>query len=125
MAEDDQKVGYRRPPLATRFKPGQSGNPSGKRKARPTVSQRLDRILAEVVPVTEGGKSKRMPKEEVFLRQLVTRAIGGDRQSARLILDYLERRQEKAPAAGRATDDFLMSELINLLDGEKSDECAA
>lgn len=119
MEEEDQKVGYRRPPVATRFKPGRSGNPSGKRKARPTLSQRLDRILAESVQVTEGGKSKRMSKEEVFLRQLVTRAIGGDRQSARLVLEYLERRQEKVPLeAGRATDEFLMSELMNLLDGE-------
>ena len=120
MAEEDKKVGYRRPPVATRFKPGQSGNPSGKRKARPTLSQRLDRILAEIVPVTEGGKSKRMTKEEVFLRQLVTRAIGGDRQSARLVLDYLERRQaSNASTAAGATDEFLMSELVNLL-GEKS-----
>ena len=29
--ENDYEVGYRKPPLATRFKKGQSGNPSGKR----------------------------------------------------------------------------------------------
>lgn len=120
MEAGNEKVGYGRPPVASRFKPGQSGNPSGKRKARPSLSQRLDRILAEIVPVTEGGKSKRMPKEEVFLRQLVTRAIAGDRQSARLILDYLQRRQESAPpGAASATDEFLMNELIDLLEGEK------
>lgn len=118
MASD--KVGYGRPPIATRFKPGVSGNPSGKRKATPTLSQRLDRILAESVNVTEGGKSKRMAKEEVFLRQMVTRAIGGDRQFGRLLLDYLERRQENAPSgAASATDDFLMSELASLLGTEK------
>lgn len=121
MDEDDNKVGYRRPPVATRFKKGESGNPSGKRNARPTLSQRFDRILAEIVPVTEGGKSKRMTKEEVFLRQLVTRAIAGDRQFARLLLDYLVRRQASAPSdAPRATDDFLMNELVNLL-GEKTE----
>ena len=119
MTEGDNKVGYRRPPVANRFKPGASGNPSGKRKAKPTLSQRLDRILGESVSVTEGGKSKRMTKEEVFLRQLVTRAIGGDRQFSRLVLEYLERRQEKAPPeATSATDEFLMSELISLL-GDK------
>jgi hypothetical protein len=122
MAEGDQKVGYGRPPVATRFKPGTSGNPSGKRKARATLSQRLDRILAEGVSVTEGGKSKRMTKEEVFLRQMITRAIGGDRQFGRLLLDYLERRQENAPAeAASATDEFLMTELISLLGGEKTE----
>src|SRR5579884_3866022 len=121
MAEDDQRVGYGRPPVATRFKRGASGNPSGKRKARPTLSQRLDRILGEIVPVTEGGKSKRMAKEEVFLRQMVTRAIAGDRQFGRLLLDYLARRQDGAPPeAKNATDEFLMSELIGLLGKEQS-----
>lgn len=121
MAEDSYKIGYRRPPLATRFRPGQSGNPSGKRKPRPTLSQRLDRILAETVPVTEGGKSKRMSREEVFLRQTVTRAIAGDRQAGKLVLDYLQRRQETAPGeASHATDEFLMNELINSLAQEES-----
>ena len=41
---EGEKVGYGRPPVATRFKPGMSGNPSGKRKAKPSLSQRLDRI---------------------------------------------------------------------------------
>lgn len=121
MAEGDHKVGYGRPPLETRFRPGASGNPSGKRKAKPTLSQRLDRILAESVSVTEGGKSKRMTKEEIFLRQMVTRAIGGDRHFGRLLLDYLERRQESAPAgAATATDEFLMSELVSILGGEQA-----
>ncbi|MEQ7874523.1 DUF5681 domain-containing protein [Sphingomonas sp. ASV193] len=119
MADDNYQVGYRRPPLASRFKPGVSGNPSGKRKAQPTLSQRLDKILAENVSVTEAGKPKRMTKEEVFLRQLVTRAIGGDRQFGRLVLEYLERRQASIPAgAASATDDFLMGELRSLLDAE-------
>ncbi|MFM2257093.1 MAG: hypothetical protein RIQ28_940, partial [Pseudomonadota bacterium] len=33
----DYEVGYCKPPVATRFKPGQSGNPAGaKRKVAPT-----------------------------------------------------------------------------------------
>ena len=119
MSDDDEKVGYCRPPVANRFKKGQSGNPSGKRKPRPTLSQRLDRILAEKVQVTEGGAAKRMDKEEVFLRQMVTRGIAGDRQFGRLLLEYLVRRQASAPAEGSsATDEFLMSELLTILTGE-------
>jgi hypothetical protein len=122
MADKDHEVGFRQPPLHSRFKPGQSGNPSGKRKPRATLSQLLDKILAERVPVKEGGKAKRMAKEEVFLRQMVTRAIGGDRQFGRLLLGYLERRQDSAPTGtASATDEFLMSELVSLLGGEKSE----
>lgn len=122
MADEEPRVGYRSPPVATRFKPGRSGNPSGKRKPRPTLSQRLERILAEKMSVAEGGKSKRMPREEVFLRQTVTRAINGDRQFGKLLLDYLQRRQETSPTEARnATDEFLMGEIISILGGEKSE----
>ena len=120
MADEEERVGYRRPPVATRFKKGQSGNPSGKRKPKPTLSQRLDRILAEKVQVTEGGTAKRMDKEEVFLRQMVTRGIAGDRQFGRLLLEYLVRRQAAAPAESpNATDEFLMNELLTILTGEE------
>src|SRR5438309_1503528 len=100
MSDNDEKVGYGRPPVGTRFRKGVSGNPSGKRRPRPTLSQRLDAILSEKVQVTEGGTAKRMDKEEVFLRQMVTRGIGGDRQYGRLLLDYLVRRQAAGPAQG-------------------------
>jgi hypothetical protein len=119
MSLTDDKVGYRRPPVATRFKKGVSGNPSGKRKPLPTLSQRLDRILAEKMRVTDGGTAKRMDKEEVFLRQMVARGIAGDRQFGRLLLEYLLRRQATTPAAGTsATDEFLMTELLTMLTEE-------
>lgn len=120
MSDESEKVGYGRPPIASRFKKGVSGNPSGKRKPRATLSQRLDRILAEKVQVTEGGTSKRMDKEEVFLRQMVTRGIAGDRQFGRLLLEYLVRRQAAAPAeSAGATDEYLMGELLTLLEAAK------
>ena len=31
-ANPDKKVGYKRPPLHTRFRPGMSGNPRGRQK---------------------------------------------------------------------------------------------
>ncbi|MBW0006901.1 MAG: hypothetical protein JO335_04215 [Sphingomonas sp.] len=120
MAESTYKVGYKRPPLETRFKPGMSGNPTGKRKRRRSLSEQLDRILAEKLSVTEGGIAKRMNREEVFLRQTVTRAIAGDRQFGKLLIDYLSRRQESAPEESTsATDEFLVSELVSILTASK------
>ena len=122
MADREHRVGYKSPPLETRFKPGRSGNPSGKRKKRRSLSEQLDRILAEKVNVTEGGISKKMNREEVFLRQTVTRAIAGDRQFGRLLIEYLSRRQEAAPEQEvSATDEFLVGELISILSGSKSE----
>lgn len=119
MKDDHSQIGYGKPPRDTRFKPGQSGNPSGRRKPKPTLAQRLDQILAEKVSVTEGGTSRKMSKEEVFLRQTVAKAISGDRQFGRLLLDYLQRRQNTPDAAAaNQTDEFLLGELIQILGGE-------
>lgn len=119
MSDAPYEVGYGKPPRHTRFQPGQSGNPSGKRKPRPGLTERLDRILAEQVSVTEGGKSRRIAKEEVFLRQMVNKAIAGDRQFGRLLLDYLQRRQDQPQAEGvGATDAFLIEELSRMLCGQ-------
>lgn len=119
MNKPSYEVGYGKPPKATQFRSGASGNPSGKRKAAPSLSQLLDRILAEKVEVSERGQSRRISKEEVFLRQMVAKAIGGDRQYGKLVLDYLQRRQLTAPASSTSeTDEYLLSELAKLLDRE-------
>lgn len=121
MADGPYEVGYGKPPRRSQFQPGQSGNPSGRRKPRPGLSERLDRILAERVSVAEGGRQMRMPKEEVFLRQMVNKAIAGDRQFGRLLLDYLQRRQEQPAEVGTsATDAFLLAELSRMINEQES-----
>lgn len=84
-------VGYRRPPLHSRFKPGQSGNPTGHRKPRKAPRDLLDDLLAEKVAVTEQGTSKRVTKLELILRQLVNRSASGDARLMRMLLDMLAR----------------------------------
>ena len=118
-ADPSYEVGYKKPPQATQFKSGVSGNPSGRRTSPPTLSQRLDRILAEKIEVSERGQSRRISKEEVFLRQMVAKAISGDRQFGRLVLDYLQRRQLAGPAGTTSdTDEFLLGELETILTGQ-------
>ena len=119
MNKPPYEVGYRKPPKATQYRSGVSGNPSGKRKVPPTLSQMLDRILGEKVEVSDRGQARRISKEEVFLRQLVAKAIGGDRQYGKLVLEYLQRRQLAGPASSTSqTDEYLLGELAKLLDGE-------
>ena len=53
---DDGKVGYKRPPLATCFKKGQSGNPGG--QARKATSRRhiAEKVISEKQRL--GGQSQ-------------------------------------------------------------------
>jgi hypothetical protein len=83
-------VGYKKPPVHTRFKPGQSGNPRGRPKRRPTERERLRKILEAKVTVTEDGKKKRLPLSEVILKQLAKKAVSGDLPSMRLLLQAME-----------------------------------
>jgi hypothetical protein len=86
--KDDYEVGYKRPPIATRFKKGQSGNPSGKpKKIAPELNpgKILQSIDNEEMIVKIDGKGKRMPKAEISFRQLFNKATKGGLTDARLI----------------------------------------
>jgi hypothetical protein len=83
-------VEYGKPPKATRFKKGTSGNPSGRPRKAPQSLDPGDIIEAidnEEIQVSDNGKLKRMTKAEIEFRQLFTRAIRGDLPAARLVVD--------------------------------------
>lgn len=71
-------VGYGKPPLGTRFKKGQSGNPKGRPKGSRNLSTVLGHVSREKVRVTENGKVRTMTKSEAMVRQLIAKALAGD-----------------------------------------------
>jgi hypothetical protein len=77
----DYAVGFRRPPLHTRFKPGVSGNPSGRAKGSQNLKTLFDRILREEISLREGEVTKKITKAEAILRGLVVGAMKGDSRS--------------------------------------------
>ncbi|SRR5713101_4445432 len=58
----DFAVGFRRPPLHTRFKPGVSGNPSGRPKDSKNLKTLLHAILNEQISLQEGSQSRKVSK---------------------------------------------------------------
>jgi len=92
-SEEDYEVGYRKPPVATRFQKGTSGNPSGRPKK---VTQLLDPGLIleaidnEEIAVFANGKRKPMKKAEIHFRQQFTKAINGALKTARLLVQMAE-----------------------------------
>jgi hypothetical protein len=86
MAKRDYEVGYGKPPLATRFVKGKSGNPSGRPRGRRNLAATLLAVLNEPVMVTEQGRRKRMTKLEATFKQLVNRSVGGDLAATRVLV---------------------------------------
>lgn len=89
-AHDDEPVGYGKPPKATRFQKGRSGNPSGRPKRTRTQLELFRRELASRVTVTEGGRKRRLTKGELVAKQLVTRAVKGEVAALRMMLRMSE-----------------------------------
>ncbi len=74
----DYVVGYGRPPAATRFAPGVSGNPKGRPKARKTVGYIINDALQKRVKVEENGRSRTLSAQEVIILNLVNAAARRD-----------------------------------------------
>lgn len=85
--DTDYEVGYRRPPAATRFKRGKSGNPNGRpRKKGPrSFESVLQEVLNQTVLVTEGGKPKRYTVQELLVKSTATQAAKGDLRALQLV----------------------------------------
>ncbi len=71
-------VGYKRPPLATRFKSGQSGNPKGRPKGSRNFATVLQAELNTPVTIRENGRRKKITKREGVAKQLVNKGVAGD-----------------------------------------------
>ena len=88
-------VGYGRPPVATRFRPGQSGNPRGSQKGVRHVATILAAVLAERVTVKEGRRRRNITKLEAAIKQVVNRAAAGDIRATQWLIALAEAHEAK------------------------------
>jgi hypothetical protein len=71
-------VGRGRPPIHSQFKPGTSGNPSGRPKGARALTSDLMSELAEMVEVGDGPRRVRVTKQRAIVIALLREAMKGD-----------------------------------------------
>jgi hypothetical protein len=106
MDEDDEtgdgegRVGYRRPPVHTRFRKGQSGNPSGRRKGA-GIRSAAEKVMGRKVMATVEGERRRVPISEAVLLQVTQKALTGEARAVREFLRIAEQVAAALPNGGR------------------------
>ena len=79
-------VGYGRPPIEHKFKPGQSGNPFGRPKGARRFTAGLLDELGEIVAVTSGDQKRAVTKQRAIVDVLVSKALKGDAHAIATII---------------------------------------
>lgn len=105
-SEDPPLKGRRIPPVDSRFRKGQSGNPKGRpegsRKAAP-----YETVLGQLVTVRESGAERRITAAEAFLLHLTKRGLEGDGSAARAAMRLID----------EARDQGIVEEPVHLVIG--------
>jgi len=93
----DYEVGYKRPPKATQWKKGQSGNPR-RRYPAPSLSalETIDGHLVRSIDVVENDMPKKVTVLAAIIVQLWQKEIAGDERALGVRLKYEEIARETA-----------------------------
>lgn len=85
----EETIGYGRPPRHTRWKKGQSGNPSGRPKGARGLKTDLRAELITRMEISMNGKRVSGTRQQLMLRTLSARAAAGDVRAARILIDLV------------------------------------
>jgi hypothetical protein len=91
------QVGYGRPPVASRFKPGQSGNGKGRPKALKSAKSVVNAIANSKIAVTENGKRKKRTMREIAIFRMFELAVKGDKGAITAVINLMDRYEPVAP----------------------------
>ncbi len=112
---DDEEVGYGKPPKATRFKKGQSGNPKGRPRGSRNFSTDVKATLDQPVQLKIRGRNKTVATQQAALLRLREKALSGDGRALDRLLELARTYNEED--LSDATTVVLPSEDQAILDG--------
>ena len=92
----DESVGYGHPPKHSRFRPGQSGNPTGRPKKARSIRADLSEELSATIKVGDGKTSDEISKQRAIIKALVNAALAGNLRAVATVLDLCSKNQDDA-----------------------------
>jgi Family of unknown function (DUF5681) len=116
----NEPVGYRHPPVATQFKPGVSGNPSGRPKTVRSLRAELLDELRQLVRFRDGDSEVEISKARAIAKSLVHAAAGGNLRATTALLAFFTKSlgdtdepqgQEVAPEDAEIINAYVSREL--------------
>jgi hypothetical protein len=117
-------VGYGRPPVYTRFRKGQSGNPAGRRRHGHGEAERANKLILteafRLLTLREGDKITRIPALRAVIRSQIAAAAKGNVGAQRTILKVVQDIEAAARArrAGGEADKVSGKNVTELTDEE-------
>jgi hypothetical protein len=115
MSQDVDRVGYGKPPKHSQFKPGQSGNPAGRKPRFGNFEADLLEELEAEISIRENGAERKISKGRAIVNTLVAEAIRGNMRAAGPLLGILARalpsptERDPEPASEASDQDLLKS----------------
>lgn len=99
------KVGKNQTPEDSRWKPGQSGNPRGRKKMKADLDEIIIDMMEETITLTSSqGRKLRMTQVTALMRKLYEKAIKGDLKTAKDLIDRYAEAKGRQLAAGSSND---------------------
>ena len=125
-SETSYAVGYRKPPAHSRFKPGESGNPKGRKKDAKGMKTLAKQMLTERISVRTAGGTKKMTRMDALLHKMVELGMKGNpRMLLGLVQLYEKSVSENLPFEAEQssvpltqTDEAILEMMKDILLGE-------
>jgi hypothetical protein len=104
-SDQGRKVGYKLPPIHSRFQNGPSGNPRGRLKGVRNLAADIKRSLEIPVTLNDKGRGKRVSTQEALVPRLREKALKGDNRALETLLGLAGPTQQSRDPKASSRDD--------------------
>jgi hypothetical protein len=125
--DDSYEIGYGKPPRASRFAPGESGNPKGRPKGSKNLATVVLRESRQRVRVNGPQGSRTVTKLEAAVMQIGNKAAQGELRAARELFNLVQRSEVELGSAANGpsfqeADERVLQNLLRRFDGLSTSE---